>query len=300
MLGRTVEERTDVRSEMIASFLCATTALTPSLLLRYPTRVAPRNIRAELGVNQQQANVQSAASEILASCEWDGRWDERAAWALEDSVPKYSLGRAVLWRRMSLEVPELLCFSPTELRARYLALVGPQRAAQLQEEPPILEDWVCVAPGRYEGVVHNLPSLSDGALRATVEHAEPAAHSDDGDALAGACSAEGLDGQRRWVRTAAGTVFELGAPRVADGSEGALFGAETVDGPIERAASFARALVGSEESEVGAAAGHVARGAGGAAAVARPALVTAGALLATAAAAFALFGHHINVSVFIV
>ena len=53
-------------------------------------------------------------------------------------------------------------------------------------------------------------------------------------------------------------------------------------------------------AEAGEATGAMMRGAAGSLSAARPALLAAGALLTTAAAALALFGHHINVSVFIV
>lgn len=225
--------------------------------------------------------------ETLRSCDW-GAWDERAIWALEDSVPKFSLegGRVVLWRRMSIEIPELLGFEPAEIRARWLTQADATSAAQLRDEPPCLEDWECVGPGRYEGVLHNLPSLRDGSLRATIEHDAASGAADE---AASACSAEGIDGQRRYVRTSSGALFELGVARPLDKDA-------TADAtPVVHAASLARALVGSAEDA------DAANTAKAALSAMRPAILAAAALMGAAYAALELFGHHhINVSVFIV
>ena len=266
-------------------------------------RVAAHSIRAELSVNEQTpTDVDDAATKIKAvmeACDFPG-WDERATWALEDSVSKFTLesGRIVLWRRISLEVPELLSFTPSELRARWLAQVGPAGAAQLRDEPPCLEDWVCIAPGRYEGAMHNLPSLRDGSLRATIEHDDGVARED---ATLSDCNAEGLDGHRRWLRTRNGALFQLGTPRAAVADL-----AVTVDvdaGPVESAASFARSLVSGEPMNenaidaVGEAAGGAVRAASG---LVQPGMLVGGVFLAAAGAGLALFGHHVDVSVFIV
>ena len=128
-------------------------APTPWLVPRAP---APR-ARALLSEDVAPQKIEivdvkaaaEAAAAALAACEFAG-WDDRALWALEDSVPKFSIdgGRIVLWRRMSIEVTELLAFTPAELRARWLAkTVGTDVAARLRDEPPCLEDWVCTAPG---------------------------------------------------------------------------------------------------------------------------------------------------------
>ena len=112
---------------LAATLVCL--ALTPGPLPPGRSRAARPSVltalRASETVDQAEPDVDVAVSEVqqaLAACEF-GDWDERANWALEDSVPKYSLdgGRVVLWRRMSLEVPELLTFSADELRARWLA-----------------------------------------------------------------------------------------------------------------------------------------------------------------------------------
>ena len=107
-----------VTALMMSCCVMAALALTPGTHPAPKPRRAPlRAVRADVSVNdqEQQADVRAAASDIrtaMQALELSG-WDERATWALEDSVPKYSLegGRVVLWRRMSLEVPELLTFS---------------------------------------------------------------------------------------------------------------------------------------------------------------------------------------------
>ena len=75
--------------------------------------------------SESESAAAAAAARALAACEFPG-WGERETWALEDSVPKFSLedGQVTLWRRMSLEVPELLTFSPEDLKARWLAMAG--------------------------------------------------------------------------------------------------------------------------------------------------------------------------------
>ena len=276
--------------------LC-TLALSPALALSPGALRLGRGrsvVRAALRMDEQldaPPAVASAASQVkaaLAGCEWEG-WDERATWALEDGVDKFGLerGRVILWRRMSIEIPELVGYTHTELRARWLSLASPAQAARLGEAPPCLEDWVCVAPGRYEGAVHNLPSMRDGSLRATVEH-------DDELTMDEGCAAEGIDGQRRWVRTRSGALFELGQARsvedVAEPADGV--------GPVESAASFARSLVSAAGGEGGVASGTSPPMISNL--MAKPAVMAAGGVLAAAATALALFGHHINVSVFIV
>ena len=236
----------------------------------------------------------ATAAAALASMEFDG-WDARSNWALEDAVPKFSLdgGKIVLWRRMSLEVPELLTFSAAELRAKWLATAGPDVAARLQDEPPYLEDWVCVGPGRYEGAIFNLPSMRDGALRGTVEHfdgelelASAAGTAASAGGADGECAFEALDGTRRWVRTRDGALFQLGLPRA--------------DGALTAAGSLP--LLSSEGREaVTEGAGAVVGAARGAASALGPVLLTGGGLAIASAMAYMVLGHHhVDVSVFIV
>lgn len=226
---------------------------------------------------------------LLGALEWD-HFDERSLWALEDSVPRFSLdgGRLVLWRRMCLEVPELLAYKPDELRARWLALTASRAKAEgssatpptLDDMLPCLEDWVCVEPGRYEGALHGLDGLRDGAVRATVEHdSELAAEIMKGSAA----TEEGLDGQRRWVRTRSGEIFQLGAARIEDPTADTDADGLLVPGGL-------RQLGGQALEQAQPAALQL-----------RQALQAGGALLAAGGAAYMLVGHHvINMSVFIV
>jgi hypothetical protein len=231
--------------------------------------------------------VGAAAAAAAAADEWDA-WDERTDWALEDSVPHFTLDtdRVVLWRRMSLEVPELLTFTPTELRSRWL-FQKKGAATQLEEEPPCLEEWACTAPGRYEGFLHNLPSLRDGSLRAAVEH-DPERDAE----LAGTAAPEGSDGHRRWVRTREGVLFELGRPRAWT---------EVLDEDRDVATDAAALLDTSSASSSLEMPASMGQGANELGKLAQRALLAGGALAAVGAAAYFVLGHHhVDVSVFIV
>lgn len=146
-------------------------------------------------------------STLHARCSVDcstDEWDKRELWALEDSVPRYSLqdGELVLWRRMALDVPELIERSPEELRARWLALQG---AAGIEPasagDPPSLENWKACGEGKFEGDLFGVHGVQDGRLRAVVRGVDGAANGAHPEAA-------------RWcVRTAAGDLFQLGVPR---------------------------------------------------------------------------------------
>ena len=285
---------------MSSVVVCA--LLVPSALVPSPWRLAPRRSRPPVCSSTDKSTdsevdveaAATAAAAALAACEFAG-WDERSLWALEDSVSHFSIddGRTVLWRRMSLEVPELLAFTPTELRARWLAkraASGKEGAIQLRDEPPCLEDWVCTAPGRYEGYLHNVPTLRDGSLRATVEH-DPEAELLAADP--GSCSAEGLDGHRRWVRTRSGALFQLGQARDGSAEATATLGGAGGEALTAVTSSDVAASVGGLAASAPTAIVEAASGFG-------PAVLAVGALLAAAGTAFTLFGHHVDVSVFIV
>ena len=258
-------------------------------------------------------DVASAAADInkaLADDD-DDSWDDRRTWALEDAVPKYSLegGRVVLWRRITLEVPELFDSSAEELRSRWLALEDAENAdadaSSLQlDDPPSLDEWMRVGPGRYEGSLPHLP-----AMRVTIEHDSDASEAaEDGISL---CSAYDADGSRRWVRTKTGELFQLGRPKRDEAlmtpmEEDGIENMEEQDGGLGMAAplEFARSLVTSGKFDpeaakkaAGEAAGGLARAAGEFT-VPPPAVLALGGMgLATA---IGVLSHHIQVSVFIV
>ena len=105
------------------------------------------------------------------------------------------------------------------------------------------------------------------------------------------CSAEALDGTRRWVRTKEGALFELGQPRHARGAEEG-----TPGGPLS-----VLAAIDGEEAKGGAADGAAAvvGAAKGVGAVMGPGLMAGGALIAASMAAYRMLGHHtVDVSVF--
>jgi hypothetical protein len=254
----------------------------------------------------------AAAAAALASMEFSG-WGEREEWALQDAVPKYSLeaGTIVLWRRMSLEVPELFTFSAAELRARWVAMAGPdgaEKLAKLQDEPPYLEDWVCVGPGRYEGALYNVPSMRDGSLRGTVEHFErietPRSLADSGATKGGGaaealeCAGEALDGTRRWVRTRDGALFQLGLPKDAEAAISASSSLNSLSAESGGLRPFVGGLDGDGLAEGAGAMVGAAKGVGS---MLGPPLLVGGGVLVLSAMAYMVLGHHhVDVSVFIV
>ncbi|KAL1526207.1 hypothetical protein AB1Y20_014933 [Prymnesium parvum] len=198
-------------------------------------------------------------------------WEERELWALEDSVPRYSLeaGRYVLWDRIALDVPELLGRSADELRSCWLdpplAIEKGALAGAPVERPPRLERWEELADGQVRGVLYGAPAIRDGCVRATVE---PAA-------------AGSLAEAERWcVRTSGGDVFQLCGEAGAEERRGEA-----------RAGGEGEAVVGAALAAAGSAAPSV----GVAAAVA--ALLVGGVLAASG-------GHvhlpHVDISVFVV
>lgn len=133
-------------------------------------------------------------------------WSEREAWALEDSVPRYTVhcdrrGPLVLWRRMQVDVPELVGRSLDELRARWVAehaADSVEAEAARAESPPCLEDWERLTDGSYRGKLTSVAGVR-GDLLATIAV-------DPGNPLASRAEAE------LWcVRSISGDLFELGA-----------------------------------------------------------------------------------------
>ena len=220
------------------------------------------------------------SSSLLLSLDFSD-WDERETWALEDHVRRFCVdgGRFVLWRRLSLEVPELLSRSPKELRARWLALktAREQIPAMTWEDVPCLEQWQCVAPGRYQGELHGAPGLQDGSLSVTIQH--------DAEAVA-ANEMVDLFGEQWCVRTRTGDLFQLGERALlADATE----------------AGEASAIAGLKTVQLGDTVSASMAGLAGAASFIAPPLLMGGALLAASTAGYLLLGHHhVDVSVFIV
>ncbi len=209
----------------------------------------------------------------VVACEPQLPWKEKELWALEDAVPHYSLdsGNLVLWRRMGLDVPELLNRTPDELRARWFALDGVPEDARA-DNPPCLENWECVGERRYEGDLCGMGGVRDGSLRVVVEASKE-----------GATDAA----EHRCVRTSVGDVFQLGLPRPDESAEPGTLPWAWSEGGIDGVVEAARARGGDTRAAI----------------VRSPAVrMAGGALLAAAAAggAFALSGHHVDVSVFIV
>mmetsp|Transcript_9071 Transcript_9071/g.30137 ORF Transcript_9071/g.30137 Transcript_9071/m.30137 type:complete len:250 (+) Transcript_9071:44-793(+) len=218
----------------------------------------------------------SPGVDAVSSSQLSIDWTARELWALEDSVPQYTVAvgegsgaQIILWRRMQLDVPELCGRSISELRGRWAAERGAAAAAVAAvDSPPCLERWERLPDGSYRGELTSVAGMR-GGLVATVE-------TDPDAAPASRAEAEG------WcVRSRAGDLFELGAQRVK--AEPAVAAA---DGAEQQLAPFSAALGAAPTPEA-------------VAQLATPAL----ALVALAAAVnvgMSAFGHHVDVSVFIV
>ena len=162
--------------------------------------VASPNADSALSVASPTSFTPSAVSEDA--------WSEREAWALEDSVPRYTVqcdrrGPLVLWRRLQVDTPELAGRSVDALRARWLAEHAADEdmiKAANADCPPCLEDWERLADGSYRGKLTAVSGVR-GALVATVAV-------DPGQPLGSRAEAE------LWCfRSSSGDLFELGEPQ---------------------------------------------------------------------------------------
>lgn len=270
--------------------MSSTWALVVASALAYSPRPAlrPRHVHAArlspVRAYEPPPPAGAPSQSLLASLDFSD-WDERETWALEDNVRKFCVddGRFVLWRRLSIEVPELLQRSPKELRTRWLAM-NAERGSTLAEweDLPCLEEWHCVSPGRYHGELHGVSGMRDGSLTVTVEH-----DAEGASALGAANEVVDVYGEEWCVRTRTGELFQLGQRSLVADTEG------------PDAASGALAALGTMQlEEVPAAAAGVAGAAGQ---IVVPPLLMGGVVLAASAIGYMVLGHHhVDVSVFIV
>jgi len=261
--------------------LCS--SLTLSALVLSAPAPTQHGVRSRLPMLiATEPSPQSSLTSILAACNF-ADWDDLETWALEDNVRRFAIGggQHVLWRRISMEVPELLHRPPEELRTRWLAMVADraelredfQDGALTWEDLPCLEKWVETGPGLYQGQLHGLDGVRDGSLRVTVEHDAEAA------LAAGDTVNEAFNGVVRCVRTSTGELFQLGLPSEEPDEAAA---SNVVQGllprPVELPAA-ARAAAGTLVSPV----------------------LAGATLLAASAIGYMVLGHHhVDVSVFIV
>jgi hypothetical protein len=106
-------------------------------------------------------------------------WTEVEDWLLQDTFARFAIGsgKHVLWRRMVQEVPELVNRSPDDARQRWLHLTGRQSSQSAAAaaaaggkpatdsfyvQPPLLEDWLELDDGTFEGTLSGWQGLSDG------------------------------------------------------------------------------------------------------------------------------------------
>eukprot|EP00953_Heterococcus_sp_UTEX-ZZ885_P033325 17347-Heterococcus_DN1.PRE.1 len=106
-------------------------------------------------------------------------WNEVEDWLLQDTFARFAIGsgKHVLWRRMVQEVPELVNRSPDDARQRWLHLTGRQSSQSAAAaaavggkpatdsfyvQPPLLENWLELDDGTFEGTLSGWQGLSDG------------------------------------------------------------------------------------------------------------------------------------------
>jgi hypothetical protein len=107
-------------------------------------------------------------------------WNEVEDWLLQDTFARFAIGsgKHVLWRRMVQEVPELVNRSPDDARQRWLHLTGRQTSSHsaaaaaavggkpatdsFYVQPPLLENWLELDDGTFEGTLSGWQGLSDG------------------------------------------------------------------------------------------------------------------------------------------
>lgn len=120
----------------------------------------------------------SPGVDAVSSSQLSIDWTARELWALEDSVPQYTVAvgegsgaHIILWRRMQLDVSELCGRSISELRGRWAAERGAAAAAVAAvDSPPCLERWERLPDGSYRGEL-----TSARAARRTLPASAPAA-----------------------------------------------------------------------------------------------------------------------------
>ena len=184
--------------------------------------------------------------------------------------------RFVLWRRLGLEVPELIHRSPAELRAKWLAMQAENEKKAVTdswEDLPCLEDWKSTGAGRFHGELHGLEGVRDGSLSVTVQQDENAIADGVVDVYA-----------EQWcVRTRTGEYFQLGRQNLADD---------------QALSTFVEPIRVPDIEQLPAVAGVAASTAGQ---LVVPPLLMGGVLVAASAIGYMVLGHHhVDVSVFIV
>lgn len=205
-------------------------------------------------------------------------WDDRELWALEDSVPRYSIdsGRFVLWDRMVLDVPELAGRSAEELRNCWLDPPMPLQKGMLEhasvQRPPRLEQWEQLEDGSVRGVLYGADGIRDGCVRATVEPSTTGS----------------LAEVERWcIHTRGGNVFQLGLEAVTDAGDSPDGEKSTLNALVDATSKAGQAALPTVTAAAATAA----------APAAIAAILVGGALIASG-------GHlhipHIDVSVFVV
>ena len=220
-----------------------------------------------------------------AALDSQDQWHERETWALEDSVQLFAVngGQRVLWRRLVLEVPELLHRSPTELRERWLQIQadrGESDDTLAWEDVPCLEGWRSVGPSRYQGDLHGHRGVRDGSLCVTIEHDVESAAEAPPNGLVD------MFAEQWCVLTRSGELYQLGAPYDLTALQSGL--------AMEGSSLAPLSGIGEVDSATRAAIGTV----GG---LVGPTVLTAGVLLAASAIGYMVLGHHhIDVSVFVV
>jgi hypothetical protein len=158
-------------------------------------------------------------------------WSEMEDWLVQDAFERFSIGdgRYVMWRRLVMEVPELLGRSPEDARARWLELTGKREMEEqpFYEQPMVLERWEDLGTGSFSGCVVGHPGVADGTLLQTAP-----------------VDLDGRHLSEMYIKTRGGVVYELGSSLLSDGSI-ALVGGEILRGAAQGAASVMPLALGT-------------------------------------------------------
>lgn len=118
--------------------------------LRYQNEESPTSTvsapRKMLGSRKIKPVIKHENFERTFSIETDNDWDLREDWALEDSVPRYTVGSeaTTFWTQLRHSTPELAHRSEVELEQRYKEWYSSAEDSLLVKcgaSPTILSDW---------------------------------------------------------------------------------------------------------------------------------------------------------------
>lgn len=113
--------------------------------LRYQNEESPTSLAPTSTKTKSEASQEKSRNKNIDTIEIDG-WDLREDWALQDSVPRYTVGTelATFWTQLRHSTPELARWSEEELEQRYKEWYNSAEDSLLVEcgpSPVLLSDW---------------------------------------------------------------------------------------------------------------------------------------------------------------